>query len=268
MGLGRKHLVIGDTQVKPGVRTDHLEWIGKFAADKRPDVIVHLGDHWDMPSLSSYDRGRRSAENRRVAKDIDAGNAALSRLTEAGARASGARLVILRGNHEQRIERYVEDHPELDGAVGYHQFNDVSLGWKPIPFLAPITIDGLTYCHYFPRSGDGSISQTKRGAPSARAQVLREMRTCVAGHKQGLDTWIHQTGGRTIRGIIAGSCYLHQEAYLSPQGTNYWRGVLLLHQVRNGNFALCEVPLSYLKEKYGTSMGNNQSRSRKPKRTS
>lgn len=251
--MSRKHLVIPDTQVRPGVRTDHFDWIGKYAAEKRPDVIVHLGDHYDMPSLSSYDRGKGSAEGRRVAKDIAAGNEAFLRLSKhvRGVAGYKPRLVYLLGNHEQRIERYVNDNPELAGTVGYHQFAAAGEGWKVYPFLQPVTIDGITYCHYFPRSGDGAISQTKRGAPTARAQVLREMRTCIAGHKQGLDTHIHHTGNRTIRGIIAGSCYQHQEAYLSPQGTNYWRGVLLLHEVKQGNFSLCEVTLDWLRRRYG-----------------
>jgi hypothetical protein len=243
--------VIPDTQVKPGVRTDHFDWIGRYILDKQPDVVIHLGDHWDMPSLSSYDRGKRAAENRRVSADIAAGNAALERLEAAGAGKSSARFVMLRGNHEQRIERYTDDHPELDGTVGYHQFNDVALGWEVHPFLQPVTIDGVTYCHYFPRSGDGQVSQTKRGAPSARAQVLREMRTCVAGHRQGLDTHIHHTGSRTIRGVIAGSCYQHREAYLSPQGNSHWHGLLYLTEVRKGEFNLVEVSLDYLRRRYG-----------------
>ena len=48
-----KHLVIPDTQVKPDFHIEHLEWAGQYAVDKKPDVIVHLGDHWDMPSLST-----------------------------------------------------------------------------------------------------------------------------------------------------------------------------------------------------------------------
>jgi len=44
------HLVIPDTQAKPGAPTKHLEWIGRYILDRRPDVVVHLGDHWDMPS--------------------------------------------------------------------------------------------------------------------------------------------------------------------------------------------------------------------------
>ena len=44
-----KHLVIPDTQVKPGQSLEHLRWAGQYAADKKPDVIIHIGDHWDMP---------------------------------------------------------------------------------------------------------------------------------------------------------------------------------------------------------------------------
>ena len=57
-----KHLVIPDTQVKPEHSVKHLRWAGKYAAEKKPDVIIHIGDHWDMPSLSSYDVGKRSFE--------------------------------------------------------------------------------------------------------------------------------------------------------------------------------------------------------------
>ena len=49
-----KHLVIPDTQVKPEHSVKHLRWAGKYAAEKKPDVIIHIGDHGDMPSLSSY----------------------------------------------------------------------------------------------------------------------------------------------------------------------------------------------------------------------
>ena len=57
-----KHLIIPDTQVKPNTPTEHLKWAGQYAAEKKPDVIVHIGDHWDMESLSSYDKGKKSFE--------------------------------------------------------------------------------------------------------------------------------------------------------------------------------------------------------------
>lgn len=54
-----KHLIIPDTQVKPNSPTEHLRWAGMYAAEKKPDVIVHIGDHFDMPSLSTWDVGKK-----------------------------------------------------------------------------------------------------------------------------------------------------------------------------------------------------------------
>ena len=70
-------LLIPDTQVKPGVPLDHLHALSKFIVHRRPDVIVHIGDHWDMASLSSYDFGKKAMEGRRVHEDIEAGKGAL-----------------------------------------------------------------------------------------------------------------------------------------------------------------------------------------------
>ena len=68
-----KIMVVPDTQVKPNGSIEHLKWAGQYAVEKRPDVIVHLGDHWDFPSLSSYDVGTKSFEGRRYTHDVQAG---------------------------------------------------------------------------------------------------------------------------------------------------------------------------------------------------
>lgn len=256
-----KHLIVPDTQVKPGVPTQHLEWIGHYILEKRPDVIVHLGDHWDMPSLSSYDLGKKSYEGRRYTKDVDAGNAGLEKLMAPvmaynRMRAKNKkeqykpRLVMLRGNHENRINRAVESDAKLDGLMGDHHFNDVDLGWEVVPFLKPIDIDGVRYCHYFPRSANGKVLQMKHGAPNAATQVKREMCSCTSGHLQGLDFAIYQAGNRRVMGLIAGSCYEHDEAYLGEMGNDYWRGVVMKHQVENGDYDPMFVRLDYLKQRY------------------
>src|ERR1035437_3365549 len=67
----RTHLIIPDCQVHSGVPTQHLEWVGKYIAQKRPDVIVCIGDFADMPSLCSYDKGKKSFEGRRYVLDIE-----------------------------------------------------------------------------------------------------------------------------------------------------------------------------------------------------
>ena len=50
------HLMIPDTQCKPNIDMSYLSWVGQYIVDKKPEVIVHIGDHADMPSLSSYDK--------------------------------------------------------------------------------------------------------------------------------------------------------------------------------------------------------------------
>lgn len=244
----RKHLIIPDTQVKPGVPIQHMTWIGRYAAEKRPDVIVHLGDHWDMPSLSSYDRGKRAFEGRRYRQDIDAGNRALELLTNPIARVAGWRptLIMLRGNHEQRIERAIEENAVLDGTIGYDDFNELDLGWEPSNYLEPILIDGIWYCHYF--------YNPKTGRPwggDARFKLGKIHSSFTQGHVQGLDACQLETaGGKRLRGLVAGSCYLHSETYIGPQGNNEWRGVLMKHEVRGGQYDLMEVSLDYLKRRF------------------
>ena len=120
-----KHLVVPDTQVKPGQDLRRFHWLGKYAVEKKPDVIIFIGDHWDMPSLSSYDVGKKSFEGRRYVHDIDIGNHAMeifmehvngeiNRLRHNKQKLWRPRLVFTLGNHEQRIERAIESDAKLE----------------------------------------------------------------------------------------------------------------------------------------------------------
>ena len=117
-------------------------------------------------------------------------------------------------------------------------------------FCKPVKIDGVSYCHLFVKGANGRVTNQKFGMPNARTQVLREMHSCTAGHKPGLDVHIQPVGSGSMRGIIAGSCYQHEEEYMTPQGTTYWRGILVKHEVHEGNYDLMEVSLKYLLRKY------------------
>lgn len=240
-----RFIVIPDTQCKPGVPLDHLTWAGKYIAEHRPDVIVHLGDHWDMESLSSYDQGKHCFEGRRVMKDIRAGNRGMKMLEApfVKIRNYSPELYFLFGNHEDRLTRLLESEPKFRGLVG---FEDFKLGrWSKHDFLKPLVLDGITFSHYLynPRNG--------RPYTGTALSILKNVGTSfVMGHRQGLETCIQQlpTGSRR-RGVVAGSFYQHDEQYLGPQG-QHWRGILVLNEVQSGDFDLCEVSLEYLRRKY------------------
>ena len=162
----RKHLIIPDTQVTPDTPVDHLRWIGKYIVEQKPDVVVHLGDHADMESLSMYDRGKRDFEGRRYVRDIDAAREAMETLMQplndynAMRRRNGKKqykpeLVFTLGNHENRICRAVNDDARLDGALGLFDLGYEDWGWEVYPFLDVAHVDGIAYSHYFanPLSG-------------------------------------------------------------------------------------------------------------------
>jgi len=251
----RRHLFIPDTQVKPGVETHHLTWLGRYIKDKRPDVIVMGGDWYDMPSLSYYDEGKASGEGKLYAEDIRSGDKALAKLTKefSRLRAYNPEMRFLLGNHENRIARYLNDNPKLRDTLNPVPEAIAENGFVVHGFLDPVYIDGICYSHFFPRGPNGDITQSKNGSTNAKVQLQRQMTSCTAGHRQGFDyaTRPHPQGGQ-LHSIIAGSFYMHNETYKEPGGgNNHWQGVVMKHRVDQGDYDLCVVSLDYLEEKYG-----------------
>lgn len=250
-------MFIPDTQVKSWVNTDHIEALGNYTCYKKPDKIIFAGDWWDMPSLSSYDLGKKAGEGTRYIDDINAGIRAMERffapLDALNKKMRKKHLPIYKpelhfliGNHEQRIMRHVSSYPILEGKLSYADFQLHKRKLVVHDFLSVLECDGILYSHYFPRGPSGQVMQTVRGAPSAAVQVKREMHSCSSGHKQGIDIHYQQAHNGLRIGLIAGSFYSHDENYLSPQGTGYWRGVVYKHQVKNGMYDPMFISLEYL----------------------
>ena len=240
-----RHLVIPDVQSKPGVPNAHLSWIGKYIAAKRPDVIVCIGDFADLPSLSSYDVGRRSFEGRRYKLDLAASHRAMEILCEQFVNITDykPRMVLTLGNHEHRIERVTEEDPRLYGTIGLEDLGYEAWGWEVIPYLEVINIDGIEYSHY--------VTSGVMGRPASSAAVaLRErQRSVVQGHVQHIDIAIHRK--TQAFALFSGTCYLHKEGYLGPQGNSQKPGIWMLNEVRNGTADLMQISLDYLRRKYG-----------------
>ena len=250
-------MVIPDTQVKPGCPIEHLKWAGQYAVDKKPDVIVHIGDHWDMPSLSHYDKGTKSFEGRRYLSDIESGilgmqaflapiRAEQYRLKENKKKQWNPRLVFTLGNHENRITRAIETDPKLDGLIGFKDFGLEKMGWEVMPFLAPVKIDGVVYSHYFTSGIMG------RPVSSSRALLTKQFQSCVMGHVQDREiSFAKRADGTRVTGLFAGIFYQHEEGYLNAQTNLSWRGIWMLHEVDDGAFDEMPVSLNYLRKRYG-----------------
>ena len=252
-----RHFVIPDCQVRDKDDFGYLTNIGRYIVDKQPEVIVCLGDFADKPSLSSYDVGKKAFEGRRYSKDIEAAREAMSSLLEplndynrAAKRYKQKqykpRMVLTLGNHEERINRAVNNDAKLDGVLSVQDLQYEAFGWEVHPFLDVVVIDNIAYSHYFTSGVLG------RPATSASAQLSKKHMSCIAGHQQGLQIATgNRADGSLLTSIIAGSCYEHDEDYLGPQGNKHWRGCLMLNDVEDGQFDLMPLSLKYLNPRYG-----------------
>jgi hypothetical protein len=253
------HLMIPDTQCKEGVDMTYLSLVGDYIVDKKPEVIVHIGDHADMPSLSSYDRGKKSAEGRRVKSDIDAAIVGMNLLLkplydlqqaeylEYGEVKYKPKMVFTLGNHEERIMRHVNANPELAGFMSYDNLRYSDMGWEVYDYLQPVIINGVSYCHF--------MANPMTGKPygGAALNILKQVgESFCMGHKQTLDvaTRFLPSSGKQQWAIIAGACYTHDEDYKGYQGNHHWRGIVVKHNTKEGSFNPMFVSLDYLEQRY------------------
>ena len=247
--LGKMHLVIPDVQTKPGVRQDHLEWVGNYIIEKKPDVIVCIGDFADMPSLSSYDRGKLCYEGRRYINDVKSAREGMYKLltpiedyNRTAREKYEPRKVLTLGNHEIRISKSVDENPHLAGHLDLSDLGYKDFGWEVHDFLKPVEIDGIEYCHYFVGGVMG------RPVTSAAALLRQRQKSATQGHVQFTDMAIHKQTQQTA--LFCGTCYLHDEDYLGPQGNVQRRQIIVKHEVEDGVYDPMFVSLKFLEKAY------------------
>ena len=245
----KRHLVIGDSHSHPDDPNYRFEWLGAMVADRKPDVLIDIGDSADMPSLFGYEYGAKGPmfEGHRYWRDIDAYIDAQERLFSAMGKWRPARMVKTRGNHEQRIERILLAEPRFEGIIGIHNLMEESFGWEVYDFKEHVEVDGILYTHAFhtPRGGAtiGGVMPTRMAIQKIPGSHCR-----VQGHSHLLQFYEEADSGIGIHGrkitSIHAACYFdvgsnaHKWAGYS---VNQWRaGILELDieeaQVRGFNF--------------------------------
>lgn len=251
-----RHVVIPDCQIRPESDTTHLDWAARAIVEYHPDVIVILGDFWDLPSLSTHDGpGSLEAEGRRVKTDIDAGNAAFERLF-APIRKEQLRILsnrkrrwypekhFLFGNHEDRLTRAIFRDPKWEGTISLASLE--TPGFIRHDFLKIVEIDGISYCHYFPNPFTG---RPIGGTVINRLNHIG--RSFIQGHQQGFMYASKQYPDHVKHGLVCGRFYNQTEHYRAQdvQRTE-WNGIVVLNQVESGNYDLMPLSMEYLRRKY------------------
>lgn len=83
--------------------------------DNTWDEVIYLGDLMDWDFISKHnENNRRSQEKRRIKAEYDYANDFLDFHQK---QAPGAKFTLIEGNHDYRIEDYIDKHPEEEGSI-------------------------------------------------------------------------------------------------------------------------------------------------------
>ena len=250
-----KHLFIPDAQVRDGVPLAHIEAAGKLIVERKPQVIVVIGDWWDFPSLSTHTPAQRIAYNQlSYLKDLQAGIKAMELLLkpleglQERQRTSKKKvykpvLVFCCGNHEYRADRLIEQQPILEGLLPRAEDYLMDKGFVVVPYKQRIVLNGVTYSHLCPQSRSSGAVERAALIASKRAS------SWSVGHSQTLDYYVSLHTPR-IQCLIAGAFYLHDEGY--KDGSNdHWRGLVYKRNVKDGSYDPEFISVDQLLERYG-----------------
>jgi predicted phosphodiesterase len=105
-------IIIPDAHLTDEIPKDY-EAIKPFIKEFKPDKIILLGDFMDVGSLSAWDYDKkRKMEGKRFTNEIARANIELNFLEK-----YTDEIIYLEGNHEDRIERYLDKNPEMEGII-------------------------------------------------------------------------------------------------------------------------------------------------------
>lgn len=111
-------IIVSDLQV-PYQDDRALAVVEKYMATRKWHGYIQIGDFMDLDTISSFNINKpRLSENRRLNKDFDLANTILDRHQRIIRKKNpDAEFVLLEGNHEERIERYLDQHPVFEGML-------------------------------------------------------------------------------------------------------------------------------------------------------
>lgn len=249
------HLVIPDIHAHPDYSNERADWLGKLILDLKPDVLINLGDQWDMASLSGYDKGKASFHGRNYKRDVEAGLDFSERMWAPIKKAKRKRpfSVFLEGNHEERVRRVLETQPELDGAISYNDF-DISRDYDTfVPYTGStpgiLTLDGIVYAHFVV---SGVMGRAVSGEHPSYTILEKQFQSVTVGHLHTFDFCQRTTAtGKRIQALVAG-CYTDQVMpWAGMEICKMWYpGVAICHDVEDGHYDLEWVSLERLRHTY------------------
>jgi hypothetical protein len=179
-GKPQRILVIGDLHQDPRHehRLDVLTWIARFASEQRFDRIIQIGDWGTFDCASTHDKPDSMAARFKPGFKDDLGNLTASHQAFRRGMAADYRpkLDFLMGNHENRLERWENAHPESAGTFTLARDETFAqFGWRVRPYGELHYIEQVGFAHHATNAGGrafGGKTGPQRGANETTVPVV------------------------------------------------------------------------------------------------
>lgn len=260
-------LVIGDAHADPNFSNERFDALGRFIVDRRPDNIVQIGDWGNLDSISFHNHGRPLLqEGQRLALDLDAMRDAYERVMtplwtewERARKSKRKRYDPKRywveGNHEDRVRRFLEGNPVLEGFVPESDLVGAEPdGWEVVPYREYVFINGTGFTHVPINDAHQPVS----GKYMAMRAAERHAGTIVFGHNHRRELLSVNrvtegtTHGTRVDALSAGCFFDYDPEYVRGGLGNlaWWRGLVLLTHVGYSRVDIETISIDRVKEQY------------------
>lgn len=215
-----------------------LAAVEAYMADHRWDGWVQLGDLIDFDELSRWQDGnRRLDKTGAIEKSYSATRAFLDRHAAILRRKNpSCKMVLIEGNHEDRINKYLEKHPEGVGMLEV----PVALGLKArtiqwVPFWTKGKMFKLGKCYI----AHGRYT----GGNHAKKHVEAYGVNTLYGHLHSIQSYSKRTLGNseTKEAACIGCLCRYDMDYLRGGPTDWQQGFCVVHVLPNGFFHRFQV---------------------------
>lgn len=146
---------IQKTILLPDIHYPHYEpelmsAVEEFMIDYEPDEIVYMGDQMSLDCISSWNKRKPLLkEGQRLLKEYDGFDYHILK-THENITHEGTRRTFMIGNHEQRVEWYCEEHPELEGMIDLARHLELEeRGYDVVPYNEIHKVGKLNVIHGF-----------------------------------------------------------------------------------------------------------------------
>lgn len=255
-------LVIPDGHVDDEQDLSRWALLGNLIVERQPELIVQLGDFMSINSLSHWDLNKNyKMEGKRFSREMEAGRTALDLLfgplrkynvdrRTKKRKIYNPEILWLEGNHEDRVNRYIDTHSSLAGQLELDLPQNLNYAAYPIDQIVRyreyVYRDGIAFCHV-PFNGRSAVT-----GKYITARALEVMGTSVVfGHAhRWQEQDVDRHGADVIQALCAGCFFEHSDDYVKGTQTTYRRTVALLHQYDFGRFDPEAISIARLRNEY------------------